>query len=539
MALAFLTAAFAVRGAFWNAALPYGDPLDEPFHLAYADHVARTGRPPKAAELSVATRVLRPLLLLPRSDALPGEHPTWRQAAGWTESERRERWLIAFGSQPDGSDASVTPNYEAQQPPLAYFLAARWIRGMPPRTTDRTLLALRWIATLLAALSVPLVFAFFRRLFAPAGAFAATSAYVACPGLASFVGRFSNDALALPIAAGILVLLADASRGRLSRGRAVVLAALLAAGCWTKLYFLPLLAAGPLAALAAPARERLGSLRRSAAASLAAVGLILPWLARRRMETGDWLGMPSALEAVTLRIGILDRLRAAPDLLRPRFLTVLGRTFLWPGTWSAMGAPAILAVLLGAAFVALFVSGLLGSTGRRSPLRRRTWLGAASAFAFFALGYVVYATTVTAAARRVGRVPTAGPDGWYVLILLPILLTAGCLAGGRAPRRVFIGAAVLFVVVEAVLAFGVLPAVYAGRSLPNGANAPIGIWIAMAATPGDALRVLARTGLAQWGPGALGALAAAYPILLGGAAWLAREGTFPGRAALQAGVKSA
>ncbi len=38
-----LTAAFLLRGVFFALALPYGDPLDEPFHLGYASFVAPAG----------------------------------------------------------------------------------------------------------------------------------------------------------------------------------------------------------------------------------------------------------------------------------------------------------------------------------------------------------------------------------------------------------------------------------------------------------------------------------------------------------------
>ena len=55
-----LTSAFLMRGVFLALVLPYGDPLDEPFHYGYAPYLATTGRIPSAGVASMPADALRP-----------------------------------------------------------------------------------------------------------------------------------------------------------------------------------------------------------------------------------------------------------------------------------------------------------------------------------------------------------------------------------------------------------------------------------------------------------------------------------------------
>ena len=276
-ALRLLTAAFLLRGVFLALALPYGDPMDEPFHLGYATFVAQTGRAPRADEPSVSAEILRAVVLLPRSTSYPGQRVTWREWADWTDAERSERRRQAFERETDRT-VFLSPNYEAQQPPLAYLAVWPALAALGGTPLSERLLVLRLLAALVSACAVPLVYRFFRRVLPKPSALAATAAYIAFAGLGPFVGRFTNDALALPLIAALLGIFADIARGRLSRGRAAALALLLTATCWTKLYGLLLLPVAPLAALlfGRARRARIGG--RAAAAALVAFLAFVPWL---------------------------------------------------------------------------------------------------------------------------------------------------------------------------------------------------------------------------------------------------------------------
>ncbi|HTD51913.1 MAG TPA: glycosyltransferase family 39 protein, partial [Thermoanaerobaculia bacterium] len=303
-ALWLLCAAFALRGFFLNLALPYGDPLDEIFHFGYAVFLEATGHPPAASEVSMPEELLRPLHFLPRSTSFPGPKVSWSEAARWTPGERARAWREAFPARSSGRPVFVTTNYESQQPPLFYLVAAALLRALKGVPLETRLLILRLGATLAAALTIPIAHAFFRRLFQRQAALLATAAWAAFPGVGSFVGRFTNDALALPILAALLLLFAETARGRLSWKAAALLAALLALGCWTKLYVLLLFPAAPLAGLMAPRHRRRTVVLRALAACAMALLLLSPWILRQRVDTGDWLGLFASKQAASLGVSL-------------------------------------------------------------------------------------------------------------------------------------------------------------------------------------------------------------------------------------------
>jgi hypothetical protein len=511
-AVRLLTAAFLLRGVFFALALPYGDPLDEPFHLGYASFVAQTGRAPRADERSLSAEVLRSIVLLPRSTFFPGQRVTWRAWSSLSGSERSERRRQAFASQEADRKAFLAPNYEAQQAPLAYFAVWPALAALADAPLWERLLALRLLAVLVSACAVPLAFGFFRRVLARRAAAAATAAFVAFPGLGLFVGRFTNDALALPIVVAVLAILADMARGRLPRSRAAALGLLLAAGCWTKLYVLLLLPAAPLTALLFRRARRGPILRRAFAASAFAFLILLPWLVRQRNDTGDWLGLTETKQAWQLSIGVLDRVESLPEIANLRFGVVFARTFLWPGTWSASGAPAGLAIVLSLTLLAVAVP----SRGAvASPRRRAAWLSAGLCVCLFLLGHAARDVTYAAVARAKGTTIAAGPDGWYLLVLLPAILAVGSAWGRGSPPRRFRAAALVFLAADWWLTMGVLPAVYAGWTEFNGANAPFAAYGPLLAAPWRAATAFAAVGLGGVGAAALAVLLVLWLLAFG------------------------
>jgi hypothetical protein len=501
-----LTAVFFLRGLFLNLALPYGDPLDEPFHYAYAAYVAATGRIPGSQTLSLSPEVLRPRVWLPRS-ALPGPRISWREFASLTEGEKAEHRREAFRYIPAERRQFATTNYEVQQPPLVYGISAALLKLWERGPLNGRLLLLRVVWSAVASVAVPFVFRFFRRLLPEPTALAATLAWVTFPGLGSFIGRFTNDSLALVLTTVLLGVWADISRGCLSRAGAVRLGLLLALGCWTKLYMLLLVPVAPIAVLLARARERTVVLRRSLTACVVALVVFSPWLFYQHAQTGDWLGLTPSKQATQLGLDFQERASGAVQRVsEPRFWIILGRTFLWPGTWSAMGAPAVLASVLAAVFLATAL-GARSADFRSSAEARRSWAAAGAALALFGIGQFLYAGTFAAIARSRGHAPSAGPDGWYLLILLPVFWTAA-LGFHRAPRaKHFLIAASVFLVCEWRLTLGLLPGVYSGLLLPNGANVPFAEYAALLLSPVSALRVFQAVALfpGLWLAGALAA----------------------------------
>ncbi len=447
------------------------------------------------AEPSISQEFARPAALLPWT-AFGGERNSFEEIASITASERASRRAESYQYRPEDRRSFVSANYETQQGPLVYLVAGGILALMPHAPFDTRLLVLRLFAAALACFAVPLAYAFFRRLLSKPSALAATLAFALFPGLGPFVGRFTNDALALPLVVALLGLFTDVSQGRLSGRRALSLGLVLAAGCWTKLYVLLLLPVAPLAALRIRGPLRKVVLRRSLAAAVGAFLLFFPWMLHQRAETGDWFGLDSTKQATEMGVTFLDRLAALPEILKPRFAIVFGRTFLWPGTWSAMGAPAAASVFLTAVLLLLV---LLPNVISRASSRRRAgkWRAGGLAILLFLIGHMGYATSWVAVAKLRGHPPAGGPDGWYLLVLLPVILVGGAALGRNVAPKFFLAAAFLFLATEWLLTFGVLPSAYSGATAANASNAPFSAFLPALRSPLAALETFSAVGLSN------------------------------------------
>jgi hypothetical protein len=498
--LAWIATAFAVRLLFLDVSLPLADPLDEIFHYSYAAFLAETGRIPRAGAPSVPLEALGAFWL--RRSAASGAMRWDRPAA--PASALRDAGRRTFAA----------PNYQTQHPPLFYLPAAALLRMTSDLSLEVRLFLLRLFAASCALPAVPAAYVFFRRLLSRRTAIVATSALVALPGVASLVGRFTNDALALPLAVILLGLLVELSRGRLSRRGAAALTAVLAAGCWTKLSFLPFLAAPPAAAVLAPSALRASMLRRAAASSVLAAVLFVPWLVRQHADTGDWLGLTPSKAAVAVHLGLRDRLAAVPAIFRARYWVVFGRTFLWPGTGSAQGAPALVSAALTTGLVAVWLSPLV--SGSIASLRvRRGALASGMLLALFMIAELLYTNTFTAVALARGQPDEAYGLGWYAAILTPAVLVLGCVRGRIVAPGALLALIALSIAAAWILDLGVLPAVYSGRVGFNGANAPFSTYARGVVRPAAAMRTYAASGLVAAPAAVIAALWIGWQGMLG------------------------
>jgi hypothetical protein len=455
--LLLLTTAFVARGVYLSLALPYGAPLDEPYHYAYASFFETTGRPPRGAEPSVSAELVRAQGKIPRPSVWETSDASFAHFSRLPASERSIRRSEAFALVPSERKVWVFPNYESQQPPLAYLLAIPLLRLLEAAPIDSRLLALRLFGTLIAAAAVPLVYALLRRFLQRRTALAATAAYVAFPGVGMFVGRFTNDQLALPLMTGLLLFLAVVAEGGLKPLPAVALGALLAAGLWTKLYFLSMLPAVLCAAGLSPRPVRGRTLALAAGAVLAAGIAFLPWVTRQRSATGDWFGLTETVQARGLGVTFVDLLGVTPQLVDPERLAVFARTFVWPGTWTWMGAPWPVSPIVAAGLLAVVVF----VRPPPSVIARPGLAALGFALFWFITAQAIHAANFFAIGRKVQSAPVAGHEGWYLLSLLPVLLLAGE-GVGRTRCVTFTALAVLCVLVDATLQFGLLPGCYAG-----------------------------------------------------------------------------
>jgi hypothetical protein len=492
--VALVCAVVFLRGCFLAWALPYGDPLDELYHFGYAEFFAARGRPPRGSEPSMSRAVFQPCGNLPCRGWPAQSGLRWRDFLSLPSPEQARIRNEAFRNSGSRKPEFITPNYESQQPPLAYVpgaLLLRWAAGYP---VDRRLSLLRILSGGIAAASLPFVYLFFRRLLSRRAALAALVGFAAFPGLAPFVGRYSNDSQALFLFAVSLSILVDISRGRLNGARAVLLSGLLAAAFWTKIYALVLCVAPPMAALLAPRRKRKTMLRLSLEASFAALALFLPWMAHQHAATGDWLGITVTKLARQSGLSIASNIKFLPRFLKWSAVSSFVKSFSWPGTWSTMGAENPAAALAAAGLLLLIVAPNVSRRGS-SFRRRRSWLAAGMTVPVFLLAQLLHDATFLANQERLGLVSSAVLPGWYLLVLLPVLLAAGVALGRSVAPLFFTGAFLLFAAAEWLQTMGVLPSVYGGTNEGIRNRYPFSSYAIWAGRPFQGLKTFSTVGL--------------------------------------------
>jgi hypothetical protein len=457
--------AFVARGTLQVLITPIWDGFDEPFHAAYTAFVAQTGRLPGFDELSFPSAYYEALPLLPSVvDHGAPDFRAWRQLPPGERTLRRER-AARLSASPVPATYSHA-NYERQQPPLFYILAAPVAWLFRHASVPGFVIALRLFCVLLASLLVPLTARLARLLLPQRGIFFALPLAALLPNTLFFVDRVTNDALAWPILAAIAASLVLVARRPGNPRRAWVLGLLVAAGVWTKLTLLPALPAALVAALWA---RRRGDGRKPgvllASAVLPAL-LIAPLLLWNRVASGSFTGIDYLSRSP--RLGLLAGLRAASEVHFPGALAQWANTHLWAGGWGFVQPPrsayhaGLAALLLGAA------AALLAARRRRTPLPGGSrWLSLAALAALFFAAMVGHLLSAAAAARALGTGPLAGGEGWYFDLLRPIeaCAAAGLLVAAVPARLTRAAAAILIVLLlasDAAGTFGLLLPHWAG-----------------------------------------------------------------------------
>ncbi len=223
----------------WSVIVPLFQVPDEPAHIAYAQYLAESGkpptgrsdRPPFSEEERVLVNALRWKQVSRRADnRLPGT------AAA---HQRLERTIEGAADRlGDGGYTSITNN-----PPLYYGLAAAAYRVSPSTDLPDRIHVMRLLSALLAAITTLFVFLFLRELL-PATPWAWTigALAVALQPLFGFIsGGVSSDNLLYTAAAGVFFCLAYSFRHGLTPNRGVLLGALVSAGLLAKINMLGLL----------------------------------------------------------------------------------------------------------------------------------------------------------------------------------------------------------------------------------------------------------------------------------------------------------
>lgn len=228
--VAFLSA------ACWSVITPPFLALDEPDHFAYVQRLAEARALPSSGQdgFSPEERLALRDLHQPEVRFRPAGHPIFATA----EQEKLQGDL----AQPLSRLGSGGVGVAATEPPLYYALAVvPYALGSSGSVLDRLEL-IRLLSAALAGVTVLFVFLFLREAL-PATPWAWTvgglgAAFAPLLGFSS--STVNPDALLFALSAGLLYCLARGFRQGLTRGAAIAIGALIAAGLMTKLNFIGL-----------------------------------------------------------------------------------------------------------------------------------------------------------------------------------------------------------------------------------------------------------------------------------------------------------
>src|SRR5215470_9488491 len=123
-----LLLAFAIANALlYSSLLPLWEGFDEPWHYGYVRHLSVSHSLPILGTTRLSEEVWESMLACPSSHVVKRSIPELQSFDSYFQLSAAERIQEreALGAiRTDGVIDSVHPNYEAQQPPLAYALLA-------------------------------------------------------------------------------------------------------------------------------------------------------------------------------------------------------------------------------------------------------------------------------------------------------------------------------------------------------------------------------------------------------------------------------
>jgi len=421
---------FIARGCFYCAMLPLWEGWDEYAHFAWLDHWLLHGTLPRQDD-PIAREIDESMRLAPLPHELAWIGPPYLTHEQWwalpeTERQVRRHDLAAL---PPQLAREVSQHkfvfYEAQQPPLYYWLVSIPLRFLESRALTSRVLAMRLIGLLLASLAVPLTWLAAKQVVGKDAVLCAGMLAVA-PGFAIDASRVANDCLAIAVMSFLLWLLLRDDRKPIGTGLA------LGAGLLTKAIFVPIIPA--FIVLWWRQERRL-------LAGLAIAFLLSGWWYARNLVLGysltGWIiqAGPAPVTSGVLHINWLSAANVAATSLT------------WFGAWSFLTLKSWMYRLVEAIALA----------GAVLAVRRRGLQTPATLSGFFVVA-MMYGTVLTQASGHAPNVP-----GWYLWPLggaLAIILAAGL-------RRYSI---VLIAVLTAIDLYGVIALLspfYAGLAERN------------------------------------------------------------------------
>jgi 4-amino-4-deoxy-L-arabinose transferase-like glycosyltransferase len=389
---------FLVRGSFYCAMLPLWEGWDEYAHFAWLQHWIDKGTLPGFHD-PISREIDESMRLTPLAYELRWIGPPYLGHEQWwalPETERTERVRRLKSLPPALAHQPALHTfdfYEAQQPPLYYWIASvplRWAAAWP---LQRRVLLLRLLSMALASAAIPLAWMAGRYLLGDSLAVLCAALLAVAPGFAIDVSRVANDCLAIVLVGVLFWLLARGSDSGWGLGLA------LGAALLSKAYLLALV---PGLVIVWWHRKRQLAIALSVAFGIAG------WWYIRNVVIGNALsGWSLRADTATILSGIwqINWLSAAH---------VVAKSFIWFGAWSFLTLKSWMYTVIELCTLAALA---LAVKTRSKELKIPAVLTGAYVLA---MGYGV---AVYWATQHVPNLP-----GWYlwpVGSMLAVLVTAG------------------------------------------------------------------------------------------------------------------
>jgi hypothetical protein len=395
------------------AVTPVGEQMDFFGHISYICFVARTGLIPRPGALTLPGGIDTIQKNLPSPDQGSGER--YKRWSG-LDSVQREELKRAACDPANLQTGFSRPNYEAQHPPLYYWIIAplySWTSRLP---LDYQNWLLSLFSILLASLAIPAVYLIFEQAFGVRSGVLVALFIAWLPNYMPFLGRITNDCLSFPLFSWSIYLLVRKDKNNKHRIAALVLTT---AALFTKSYALTLL---PLAVLGCwdltgndnreQSRLRIKILLTLFLALAVAALFYFNW-----KLSGHWLLLTEVRDSAhaSLFQKIMGMFRLNPVWF---YFNGLIRLFWWSGFWSLF-SPGIyyyapLAIFGGVAGYGLFVKG----SWRNWSLWKEALPHLVAVLSFVA-GMAWHASLFEIRTASVAGAERTGNEGWYLLVIAP------------------------------------------------------------------------------------------------------------------------
>jgi hypothetical protein len=424
---------FLARAIFYCTAVPLWEGYDEYSHFALVQYVAvHNGRFPLKSILPNSSRtVSESRRLTPGAwiirDTSKGilSYEEYFSLPSQEQNARRAR-LESLPVEWSREEADpVAPLYEAQQPPLYYWILAPFYWLTAGLGVPAIVWVLRSITVLTASTAIPLAFSAGRRVFRDDALALGVALVVASfPELFIVIGHVGNEGLSVTVGALFVLLALKMEQGTPSPRSGLWFGIVLGAALLTKAYFLALV---PVAAVVLFSAWFRGAASRSRAAWQAAAAVsscvIISgwWYVHNLVVTGTLTGQFE--DARAMANGNISLLRAVSQAHWATVFDFVTVSHIWLGDWSFLVVRAWMYRVVEAIMVVAIAGFCTQMVRPRSGSPRR------KEFRLLALPYLAMIAGLCFHAAQVFRARgTAATVGYYLYALVvpeSILLIAG------------------------------------------------------------------------------------------------------------------